>query len=77
MPQDFISALRTLLASDVDFAKMIDKEKPAKPKADEATLHAAVQIFEARLAEYATSIEVSHASLSRAQFATDRALQGR
>lgn len=58
LPEEFVSFERLLLQSKDEWEKTAKKSKLPKPKVDKDVLTIAVDVLEARLKEYPTSIEV-------------------
>ena len=64
LPEELISFARLLLLSEDEWAKTAKKSKLPKPKVDSDVLTMAIDVLNARLKEYPTSIEVSISAVS-------------
>ncbi len=59
LPEELIPLARLLLLSQEEWAKAAKKSKLPKPKLDVDVFRVALDVLEARLKEYPTSIDVS------------------
>ena len=59
LPEELVSLERLLLLSKEEWAKTAKKSKLPKPKVDVDVLTVAIDVLEARLKEYPTSLDVS------------------
>ena len=64
LPEELISFARLLLLSEDEWAKTAKKSKLPKPKIDPDVLTIAIDVLDARLKEYPTSIEVCISAVS-------------
>ena len=64
LPEELISFARLLLLSEDEWAKTAKKSKLPKPRVDPDVLTMAIDVLNARLKEYPTSIEVSISAVS-------------